>query len=366
MRRLRLLVLVADGPGNATLSYQHGWPRHLSRDPRYECTVVNLQDRPWAERLSQVTLRWRRYDAIVLLHSVFSNACALTGWTFDAVRANAAPKVFFIGNEYKLMPEKMTFCEALGVRLLVTQSHSPTVQSLYRERLGCAVVGIPNTGWDPDIFRPERPRADRPIDLGYRSLPSPLYLGHNERVEMIELFRAAAERHGLSIDFSLRAEDRFDERGWAAFLNSCKGQIGTEAGGDYFELTDQTRLRVNEYLETHPSAGIEEIRTRFFRDYLDPVPIRILSSRNVEAAGTRTVQLLLEGEYGGYFEAGKHYIGVRRDFSNVEEAIRQLKDPVLCEEITDRAYQVIRDHLTVPKLVDRFDASIRLITGPSA
>lgn len=363
MRRLRLLVLVADSPANATLSYQHGWPRHLSRDPRYDCTVVNLQDRSWGARLGRAALRWARFDTVVLLHSVFSNACALTGWTFDAIRSNPAPKVFFIGNEYKLMPEKMAFCEALGLRLLVTQSHSDRVQSLYRERLGCAVVEIPNTGWDPDIFKSERPRADRPIDLGYRSLASPLYLGHNERVETIEAFRAAAMRQGLSVDLSLRAEDRFDERGWAAFLNSCKGQLGTEAGGDYFELTDETRRRVNTYLQTHPGAPIEEIREHFFRDYRDPVPIRILSSRNVEAAATRTVQLLLEGEYGGYFRPGVHYIEVKRDYSNVDDAIRQLKDAALCDEISDRAFQLVSEQLTFPRLVDRFDASLRLMLG---
>lgn len=363
MRRLRLLVLVADGPGNATLSYQHGWPRHLSRDPRYQCTVVNLQDRSWAAWLSQATLRWARFDAIVLLHSVFSNACALTGWTFDAVRSNPAPKAFFIGNEYKLMPEKMAFCDALGLRLLITQSHSDRVQALYRERLRCAVVGIPNTGWDSEVFGSDRPRADRPIDLGYRSLASPLYLGHNEREEMIEVFRAAAPRQGLAVDLSLRMEDRFNERGWAAFLNSCKGQIGTEAGGDYFELTDETRGRVNAFLRAHPGAGIEAIRERFFREYRDPVPIRILSSRNVEAAATRTVQLLLEGEYGGYFRPGEHYIEVKRDYSNVDEAIRQLKDAALCDEIADRAFQLVSEQLTFSRLIDRFDASLRPLLG---
>lgn len=359
MRRLRLLVLVADGPGNATLSYQHGWPRHLSRDPRYECTLVNLLDRSWSARLRRASLRWGRFDAILLLHSVFSNACSLTGWAFDAVRLNPAPKVFFIGNEYKLMPEKMTFCDGLGVRLLITQSHSPRVHSLYRERLGCLVAGIPNTGWDPEIFRPERPRADRSLDLGYRSLVSPLYLGHNERVEMLEVFREAARRHGLSADLSLSAADRLDERGWAAFLNSCRGQIGTEAGGDYFELTDATRQLVNAYLEGHPEASIEDVRRGFFRDYPDPVPIRILSSRNIEAAATRTVQLLLEGEYGGYFQSGVHYIGVRHDYSNVDDAIRQFKDPQLSEEIADRAYRLVNEQLTFDRLLDRFHATLR-------
>lgn len=361
MHRLRLLVLVADGPGNATLSYQHGWPRHLSRDPRYECIVVNLQDRAWLARLRRPALRWARFDAIILLHSVFSNSCGLTDWTFDAICSNPAPKAFFIGNEYKLMPEKMEFCERLRVRLLITQCHSPRVQALYRERLECVVEAIPNTGWDPEIFRPERERVDRPIDVGYRSFPSPLYLGHNERVEMTEAFREAAGRHGLTTDMSLRREDRLGEGAWAAFLNSCKGQIGTEAGGDYFELTDITRKRVNEYLDANPDAPIGDIKSRFFLDYADPVPLRIMSSRNVEAAATQTVQLLLEGEYGGYFQPGEHYIAVKRDFSNVDEAIRQFKDEALCRTITKRAYDLVNRELTFGKLLDRFDAALRRV-----
>ena len=363
MRRLRLLVLMAEGPGNATLSYQHGWPRQLSRDSRYECTVVNLQDRSWSARLRRPALRWARCDAIVLLHSAFSNVRHLAGWAFDAVRANPSPKIYFIGNEYKLMPEKMAFCDDLGIQVLVTQSHSSRVQSLYRERLGCVVVGIPNTGWDPAIFRSERPLSDRPIDLGYRSFVSPLYLGHNERVEICDAFRAAAESRGLKVDFSLRSEDRLDERGWAAFLNSCKGQIGTEAGGDYFELTDRTRRRVNDHLAAHPGAEIGEVRRLFFNDYPDPVPIRILSSRNVEAAATRTVQLLLEGEYGGYFEPGTHYISIKRDYSNVDDAIRQFQDPARRAEVADRAYQLVSEELTFSRLLDRFDTVLRQIVS---
>ena len=361
MRRLRLLLLVADGAVNRTLSYQQGWPRHIAKDTRYDVEVLNLLGVSWIGRLRYLALRFKTYDAIVLMHSVFSNACALTGWAFDAVRRHHAPKVYFIGNEYKLMPEKMEFCDRLGVKLLVTQSHDFKVQTLYRERLKCAVIGLPNTGWDGEKFRPERERADRKIDLGYRSVASPLFLGHNERVEIKEAFEAAAGRHGLSTDFSLNPEDRLDEDGWAAFLNSCKGQIGTEAGGDYFELTDETRKKINAFLEDRPDASVSEIRGRFLGDYANSVPIRIVSSRNIEAAATKSVQLLLVGEYGGYFKPGVHYLPVKHDYSNLDEVIRQFKNPGLCDEICDRAFDMVRERLAFPVLLNRFDAALRLI-----
>ena len=56
---------------------------------------------------------WRG-DAVVLLHSVFSNACLLAGRPFAAVQSLGVPKAFFIGNEYKLMPQKMQFCADLA------------------------------------------------------------------------------------------------------------------------------------------------------------------------------------------------------------------------------------------------------------
>src|SRR5262249_24370514 len=213
----------------------------------------------------------------------------------DAIAALRQPKAFFIGNEYKFMPEKMAFGEGLGVSLLVTQTAHPGVHQAYRERLGCTVAGIPNTGQDPQVFRPKTPVPQRPIDLGLRSADGSWYLGHRERQDMAEYFTANAARLGLTVDISLDPNERFAEREWAGFLNQCRGQLGTEAGGDYFELTDATRQAVNAFQEDHPHAAFEEIRRRFFDGYAHPIPLRIMSGRHVEAAGTTSVQTRFEG-----------------------------------------------------------------------
>jgi hypothetical protein len=282
----------------------------------------------------------------------------LAGRLFDAVVRRPEPKAFFIGNEYKSMPEKMRFAEALGINLLVSQSSSQAVHALYRERLRCAVTGIPNTGLDPDMFAPVCPAATRPIDLGYRADVSPAYLGHNERVEIAGFFREHASRWGLTVDISLDREDRFDERGWASFLNRCKGQLGTEAGGDFFELTDRTRLAVNEFLCLHPGTPQAEINDRFFRDYPNPVPLRVMSGRHVEAAGTKTVQILFDGHYDGYLRADEHYIPLRKDFSNADEAIRKFRDRGYAERIADNAYELARQELSYDALINRFSDAL--------
>jgi len=353
--RRRVLLFYATSPENATFSYQRAWPRHFAAHPRFEVTAINLGRLRLPGRLAaMITVRQWRGDAIVLLHSVFSNEQNLGGRLLDAVARRDEPKVFFIGNEYKSMPEKMRFAEALGVSLLVSQSSSPAVHALYRERLGCAVAGIPNTGLDAEIFAPRCPGADRPIDLGYRADVSPAYLGHNERTEIAGYFRDHASRWGLTVDISLDHRARFDEQGWATFLDRCKGQLGTEAGGDYFELTDRTRLAVNAFQREHPDASQAEIHDRFFRDYPDPVPLRVMSGRHIEAAATKTVQILFDGHYDGYLRPDEHYIPLRKDFSNADEAVRKFKDRAYAARIADNAYNLVRQQLTYDVLIHRF------------
>jgi hypothetical protein len=358
-RRLRALVLFAGTPDNATFSYQRAWPRHLAAHPAFACTSVNVADRRLPARLG---LEWRcrqfRGDLVVVLHSVFSNALMLSERIIDALARLRQPKVYFIGNEYKLMPEKMAFCQRLGVSMLVSQSLSPEVHALYERRLGCRVVGVPNTGLDTQLFTPMNVPENRPIDLGYRAADAPAYLGHQERKELAEFFATHAADYHVAVDISLAPEDRLDECGWAAFLNRCKGQLGSEAGGDYFDLDDRSRLAVGAYLETHPGASFAEIAGRFFPPAHEHAPLRILSGRQIEAAGTKTAQVLFEGRYDGLFEADTHYIPLKKDFSNADEAMRKFKDVAFRQYIVERAYEFVREHLTYERLIDRFRAAV--------
>jgi hypothetical protein len=311
---------------------------------------------------SRLSLEWHcrqfRGDVVIVLHSVFSNALMLSERAIDALARLPQPKVYFIGNEYKLMPEKMAFCQRLGVGLLVSQSLSSQVHALYQRRLGCRVVGVPNTGLDTELFTPMNSPEERPIDLGYRAADAPAYLGHQERRELAEFFAARASAYKVAVDISLAAEDRLDECGWAAFLNRCKGQLGSEAGGDYFDLDDRSRLAVGAYLETHPGASFAELAARFFPPAHEHVPLRILSGRQVEAAGTKTAQLLFEGHYDGLFEADSHYISLKKDFSNADEAMRKFKDVGFRRRIVERAYEFVREHLTYERLIDRLRAAV--------
>ena len=72
----------------------------------------------------------------------------------------------------------------------------------------------------------------------------------------------------------------------------------------------------------------------------------IISGKNIEAAGCKTLQILIEGDYGGYFKPNIHYISVKKDLSNLKECISLIKNKTLCNKIIDNAYTVAVNQLT--------------------
>jgi hypothetical protein len=354
MKPLRVALFFVQSDENATLSYQHGWPQAFLASSLCECTPFNLAGRSLADRIAMARrLHLGKFDAVVLLHSVFSNQQNLRGALFWAMAACRVPKIYFIGNEYKLMPEKMRFCRRLGISLLISQSNDERVMSLYRNALGCKVASVPNTGFDESVFFPVVAMKDRRIDLGYRAYDAPWYLGNIEKMEIAEYFAKNAQALGLAVDISLDVADRFDSAGYAAFLNRCRGQIGTESGGDYFELTDVTRLKVFAYLTAHQDATWKQVEALFFTGYGNSVPMRILSGRQVEAAACKTVQVLFEGRYNGYLQPDQHYIPLKADYSNIDDVMRKFRDDDFCRRVVDSAYEVALQELTYPALMNK-------------
>jgi hypothetical protein len=359
---IRVALLFAQNDANATLSYQHGWPRAFAESPLFDAVPFNFAGRSLGARLAMVAkIAISRVDAIVLLHSMYSNQNELRGPLARLLGLLPQPKAFFIGNEYKAMPEKMRFCRVLGISLLISQCNAPSVLALYRNELGCAVESVPNTGVDAAIFSSTASLPERPIDIGYRSYEAPWYVGNREKTEIADFFLAAAPRYNLKVDISVDPKQRFDSKGYARFLNACRSHIGTESGGDYFELTDATRSKVNAYQNANPQASWPEVRRLFFDNYGPSMPLRIISGRQVEAAACKTVQILFDGHYGGYLQPDIHYIPLRKDFSNDDEVVRKLRDDALCAAMVDAAYDVVQREFTYERLTDKFAASLRTI-----
>src|SRR5258708_3871506 len=63
-----------------------------------------------------------------------------------------------------------------------------------------------------------------------------------------------------------------------------------------------------------------------------------ISPRMFEAAALRTSMILLTGRYSGLIQPGEHNVELKKDFSNVEDVLRQVEDIPALRAVAERAY----------------------------
>jgi spore maturation protein CgeB len=108
------------------------------------------------------------------------------------------------------------------------------------------------------------------------------------------------------------------------------------------------------------AAGFHDVYQRFFAGIPRGVSGKSVSSRHFEPMGTKTCQILLEGDYNGVLKPNEHYIPVRRDLSDVEEAFRKFRDDAYRNDIAERAYDYAMSEHTY---AHRVAALVRSVSG---
>ncbi len=362
MKPIRILLFLAQDSNWTTLSYATSMPGAIARSPHFKTTIINLGRRS-IRSLASATLRAMLgcFDAAFVMHSVFSNVQYMPRRLSDLLVRSRIPVVYFVGNEYKLMPEKMAFAEHLETRLLVTQIAVPDVHRLYADRLGCRTLFLPNAVADPIAFPPGPPLPMRKINVGYRAYDSIKYLGHDDRRAIADIVGPAAAAQGLVCDISLDPAKRFAAAEWVRFLHECRTQLGVESGTDYFELDDCSRLKGNALEAENPEIDLDTYHRLVFGSYKDRVSGRTITSRHLECATTRTPMVMFAGAYCGVFEADKHYISVARDGSNIDEVLSRIADVGHCAEIAARAEASALAHFGEQQTMDRLSKAVRAI-----
>jgi hypothetical protein len=181
------------------------------------------------------------------------------------------------------------------------------------------------------------------IDIGYRAWKAEYWLGEHgmHKVRIAEIFDQAANRRGLKTDISLREEDVLAGDAWFDFLLRSRTTIGAEGGASIIDRRGDIKMATDNYLAEHPGASFEEVRDNCFKNEDQKLGLTCISPRHLEACMTGTCQLLVEGRYNDILRPWRHYIPVKKDYSNIEEALDKIRDGGLIAEITSRAYEDI-------------------------
>jgi hypothetical protein len=163
--------------------------------------------------------------------------------------------------------------------------------------------------------------------------------GGLEKVEVGSRFLELARDSGLELDIKLSSEARLYGDDWHRFTADSKATLGSESGVSCFDLEDEVRLEYERLSADGHEPTIEEMERGALGRWDWNIPYRTISPRNFEAAVFRVAQILFEGSYSGLMEPMRHYIPLRKDFSNVDEVIARVRNADLRRELTENAHR---------------------------
>jgi hypothetical protein len=179
----------------------------------------------------------------------------------------------------------------------------------------------------------------RPIDVGYRARDLPIWLGR-EAQRKGAIGRLAAEIAadlGLAVDISVHPQDVFHGSHWYRFLLNLRWTLGVEGGATLVDRDGTVRAAVDAYVERHPAASFDEVEAACFPGKDGAITGMAISPRHLEACATSTAQILVEGAYSGILQPWTHYVPVRRDLSDLRDALMGVRDDRLRGDIVATA-----------------------------
>jgi hypothetical protein len=347
-RKLNILVIFVMNkyPMRATLWDQLYCFRHYSE---HNCFYLNLTVRsvPWY-------LRHVKFDLIVF-GTIFLANRIKAEW-FEpllkkarALKSMEAARIAFPQDEHTHTDVLINFLEEFEVDSVFSVGPPSEWSKLYdrasleRVRFFNVLTGYLN---DATVGRINKFAAEgrrRDIDIGYRTWLAGAWLGRHGllRQKIADLFLEHAPARGLKTDISTRSEDTIWGDDWYKFLLRCKYTISVEGGASVPDRDGTLKERVEAYQRQHPRASFAEIEQACFPGLDGTIRYVALSPRHLECCATKTCQILVEGEYNGILEPGRHYIELKSDFSNITDVLDQMQSEELRREITERAFQEI-------------------------
>lgn len=256
-------------------------------------------------------------------------------------------KIFFTQDDYD-----MTNLIKDGIRVLKPDwiySVLPreTAVEIYKEEIERGIrVENCMTGYVPDRLKnlPRRPIEERLIDIGYRGRSLSCWYGELgfEKIDIGEQFRDLSRTGNLTVDIELDTNKRIYGAAWDEFLGNCRTMLASESGCNVFDFDGSIREKVMTARRRNPSLGERELYDLYVREHEGKYfPTNQISPKMFEAVAAGTVLVMYDGSYSGVFEAGNHYISVKKDFSNYDEVVGQITDSAFLQAMADRAYTEI-------------------------
>ena len=342
------------------MEHIHGFQRHSE----YKVFLIN-------SLMGFPPFLWQyEFSVIVLHYSLFSLPIAMCQNFINYLkRSRCSYKIVFFQDEHRYWPERSAFLNHCDINCVYTLLDERWFEDTYRKKTNVKhlihnIPGYVTTEIEEMARKYYKPQSQRTVDIGYRGRRLPYYMGReSQEKHIIGLeFKKKAKGLGLTLDIETDEKKRIYGRNWPLFLANCKSVLGVEAGVSVFDIDDEVRPRYAKIVTGHPDVSFpdltfEEVYENLLKPYENRIYYRTISPRHFEAAALRICQILFEGKYSGIMEPMKHYIPLKKDFSNFDTVVKLFKNEKVRKEITENAYNdlIASKKYTYKRFIEEFD-----------
>jgi hypothetical protein len=261
----------------------------------------------------------------------------------DAVRNFNGIKLLFIQDEYDTTETARQWIEKLRLDTVYTCVPEDALEFVYpKARFPKTEFVQTLTGYvpeDPSLDSFRRPMAERDLRIFYRGRDLPHQyglLGREKYTIGLDVKRLADER-GIPVDIAVDSASRIYGNAWYQRLASARATLGTESGSNIFDFDGSLAEKSRELA----SLPFEEVHGRYLAAHEGPVRMNQISPKIFEAIRVRTALVLFEGTYSGVVQPGRHFIPLKKDYSNISDVFAKLEDIPFLEDLTARAYDEV-------------------------
>ena len=171
----------------------------------------------------------------------------------------------------------------------------------------------------------------------------------NIGIDIKEYSKKYSKKYGLNTDIEVKDEKRIYGENWYNFIMNTKTMLASESGCNIIDYNNELIVKVNKLLHNSNlySAFIPDNPKFTFKECVkklkleETLQINQISPKMFEAIALRTVLIMYEGEYSGILKENKHYISVKKDYSNIDEVINKIKDDKFLQNMADTTYRDI-------------------------
>lgn len=285
------------------------------------------------------------FDAIIFNYCFWARRLPLAEYLRDRIASFNGLKIAIFQDEYDyfLWHEKTVI--SFGINIIVTGVPEKYWRDVFRDDVFRKVTFVNAlTGYVNDAHSLQsntKPLNERQWVLGYRSRATPFTYGRltQEKVLIGREMKALCRERGIAANIEVSEESRIYGPAWPEFLGNCRAVLGTESGSNVFDFDGTVKPAIEAYVAANPDADFELVHDKFLSEIDGRIHMNQVSPRIFETIAMRTGLVLFEGEYSGVVLPWKHYIPLKKDFSNVDQVLAALEDIPSLNQMIQRAYE---------------------------